>query len=63
MGVRETESSEEFVRAAARLVGLPMAAEYEAGVRMNLERIAAVAAPLLAEPVSDEMESAQVFEP
>lgn len=59
----EMEAGYGFMEAAALLVGLPVPAKHVAGVRMNLERIEVVARPLLAEPVGDEIESAQVFEP
>lgn len=59
----EARFPQEYVDAAAELVGLPIPAANAAGVRMNLERIAQIAAPLLAVTIPDEVEPAQVFEP
>ena len=59
----EAEFPEGFMDAAAKLAGLPVAAVHAAGVRMNLERIAQVAALLLAVSIPDDVEAATVFEP
>ena len=53
----------EFVDAAAAVIGLPIAAEHLEGVRGNFERMAQMAAPLLAVVIPDEVEAAHVFEP
>lgn len=52
-----------FVEKAAAVIGLPVTSEYLEGVRGNFERIAQMAAPLLAVAIPDEVEAAQVFEP
>lgn len=51
------------MEAAASLIGLPIPAEYAEEVRKNLERAAIIAAPLLATPIAEEVESAAVFQP
>ena len=52
-----------YVDHAAALVGLPVAPQYRDGVRLNLERAAAIAQPLLGLSLTDEIESAPVFQP
>ncbi len=52
-----------FLESAAATIGLPVPAGRAAGVRAYLDRIAEMAAPLLACSISDEIESAQVFDP
>ena len=52
-----------FVASAAAVIGLPIAPEHLEGVRENFERMARMAAPLLACAIPDEVEAAQVFEP
>ena len=49
--------------ASAALLPLPIPEANEPGVRLNLERMARMAAPLLAVSLPDDVESAQVFEP
>jgi hypothetical protein len=52
-----------YMESAASLIGLRIPAEYAEGVRKNLETSARIAAPLLAYSLSEEIESAQVFQP
>src|SRR5258707_347252 len=52
-----------YVDRASALVGLPIPAEYREGVAQNLERAAAIAAPLLSWPANEVIEAAPVFEP
>jgi hypothetical protein len=52
-----------YMEAAAALIGLPIPAEYAEGVRQNIERSALIAASLLGFPLSEDIESAQVFQP
>ncbi len=52
-----------YMESAASLIGLPIPAQYADEVRENLERTAWIAAPLLATPIAEEIESAQVFQP
>lgn len=52
-----------YMDSAAGLINLKIPAEYANGVRENIERSALIAAPLLAYTLSEEIESAQVFEP
>jgi hypothetical protein len=52
-----------YVDAAAALIGLPLDPEHRPGVVLNLERIAAMAAMLMAFPLADDIEPAPVFEP
>jgi len=42
---------------------LPIPAQYADEVRQNLERTSWIAAPLLATPIAEEIESAAVFHP
>lgn len=53
---------EGYMDAAAELIGLPIPEKYREGVRANLERIAEIAAPLLATEIPQDVESAHVFE-
>ena len=48
---------------AAGLIGLQIPPEYREGVRQNIERSSQIIAPLLGFSISEETESAQVFEP
>ena len=48
---------------ASLLLQLPIPAAYREGVRVNIERAAAIARPLLDMAMSDTTESAPVFEP
>jgi ketosteroid isomerase-like protein len=48
---------------AAAALGLTIAPAHRAGVAQNLERAAAIAAPLLAFPLPDDLEPAHVFTP
>jgi hypothetical protein len=52
-----------YMESAAGLIGLRIPAEYADGVRQNIERSAQIAAPLLGYSLSEEIESAQVFQP
>ena len=54
---------EAYVDAAAALVGLPLDPEHRPGVVLNLERIAVLAALLMAFPLPDDTEPAPVFSP
>ena len=51
------------MESAASLIGLQIPAEYAEGVRQNIERSAQIAAPLLGFSLSEQTESAQVFQP
>jgi hypothetical protein len=57
------EDESAFMESAAEIIGLPIPTEFAEGVRMHLERIAQMAAPLLAISIPDDVESAPVFEP
>ena len=50
-----------YADAVAGTLGLPLPAAYRPGVVANLERTAAIAAPLLAMPLADDAEPAPVF--
>ena len=52
-----------YMESAASLIGLPIPVEYADGVRQNIERAAQIAAPLLSFSLSEQTESAQVFQP
>jgi hypothetical protein len=52
-----------YMEHAAKLVGLQIPAEFAEGVRQNIERSAQIAAPLLGHSLSEDIESAQVFQP
>jgi Protein of unknown function (DUF3225)/Protein of unknown function (DUF4089) len=52
-----------YMESAASLIGLQIPAEYADGVRQNIERSAQIAAPLLGFSLSEQTESAQVFQP
>ena len=52
-----------YMDCAASLIGLQIPPEYREGVRQNIERAAHIAAPLLGFSMSEQTESAQVFEP
>lgn len=52
-----------YMESAAGLIGLQIPAEYADGVRQNIERSAQIAAPLLGFSLSEDTESAQVFQP
>ncbi len=52
-----------YMDQASALIGLPIPEEYREGVRVNLERVAAIARPLLDFPIDDSVESAKVFLP
>lgn len=55
--------SDAYIVAAAALVGLPLDAEYQPGVALNLQRIAEMAALIMEFPLPDEAEPAPVFTP
>jgi len=52
-----------YMDAAAGLIGLQIPTEYREGVRQNIERTSQIIAPLLGFSISEQTESAQVFEP
>jgi hypothetical protein len=52
-----------YMESTASLIGLQIPAEYADGVRQNIERSAQIAAPLLGFSLSEQTESAQVFQP
>ncbi len=52
-----------YMESAAALIGLQIPPELAEGVRQNIERSAQIAAPLLAVNLSEETESAGVFQP
>jgi hypothetical protein len=55
--------AEAYVDAAAALIGLSIDPAHRAGVVLNLERIAEMAAMVMEFPLPDETEPAPVFEP
>jgi hypothetical protein len=52
-----------WVDEGARAIGLPIAPEYRADVILNVERSLAIAQPLLAVDLDDELTPAPVFRP
>jgi ketosteroid isomerase-like protein len=52
-----------YMDQASALVGMPIPAANREAVRINLERSAAIARPLLAFPMDESVESARVFVP
>jgi hypothetical protein len=52
-----------LVDEAAKAIGLPIAPEYRANVLVNYERSLAIAQPLLAVELDDELTPAPVFRP
>jgi putative aminopeptidase FrvX len=52
-----------YVDMAAALIGLPIDAAHRPGVIVNIERIAQMAALVMAFPLADEVEPAPVFRP
>jgi hypothetical protein len=54
---------EAYVDAAAKLVGLSLDPAHRPGVVLNLERIARMAALVMAFPLPEETEPAPVYEP
>lgn len=52
-----------YMEQAAALVGMPIPAANRDGVRVNLERVAQIARPLLDFPLDESIESAAVFVP
>ncbi len=52
-----------FVDQTARLIGLPIPADYRQGVIDNFERIAAIAQLVTEFPLPEDTEIAPVFEP
>ncbi len=52
-----------YVDAAAELVGLPLDPAHRPGVVENLERIAQMAALVMAFPLPDDTEPAPVYQP
>jgi len=55
--------AESYMHQAAAYIGLPIPSQYRDGVRLNLERSAMIARPLLEFALRDDIESAAVFEP
>lgn len=58
---RSSSTWASYVDAQALALGLPLAAEHRPGVVANLERTAAIAAPLLAFQLPDDADPAPVF--
>jgi ketosteroid isomerase-like protein len=54
--------AESYMHKAAAYIGLPIPPQYRDGVRLNLERSALIARPLLEFALNDDIESAAVFE-
>ena len=54
---------DDYLDAAAALVGLPIAADYRPGVLLNLERLAAMAALVEGAPLDQEAEPAPIYRP
>ena len=52
-----------WVDEAAHAIGLPIAPQYRANVILNVERSLAIAAPLLAVELDDDLTPAPVFRP
>jgi hypothetical protein len=52
-----------WVDEAALAIGLPIAPEYRANVILNVERSLAIAQPLLAVELDDDLTSAAVYRP
>jgi 1-carboxybiuret hydrolase subunit AtzG-like protein len=52
-----------WVDEEAKAIGLPIAPEYRANVILNVERSLAIAQPLLAVELDDELTPAAVFRP
>ena len=52
-----------WVDAASQAIGLPIAPEYRANVILNVERSLAIAQPLLAVELDDDLTPAPVFRP
>lgn len=50
-----------YADATAQALGLPLSSEHRPGVVANLQRTAAIAAPLLAIPLPDDLDPAPVF--
>lgn len=54
---------ERWVDEGAKAIGMPIAPEYRANVILNIERSLAIAQPLLALDLDDELTPAPVFNP
>ena len=54
---------ERWVEEGAKAIGMPIAPEYRANVILNVERSLAIAQPLLALDLDDELTPAPVFRP
>ena len=52
-----------WVDEGAKAIGLPIAPQYRANVILNVERSLAIAQPLLAVELADELAPAPVFRP
>jgi hypothetical protein len=59
----EAFDAEAYVDAAAKLIGLPIDPAHRPGVVMNLERIAQMAALVMAFELPEETEPASVYTP
>jgi len=55
--------AESYVDAAAALIGMPLDPAHRTGVILNIERVAEMAALVMAFPLSEETEPAPVFRP
>lgn len=55
--------AETYVDAAAALIGLPLDSAHRPGVVLNVQRIAEMAALVMAFPLPEETEPAPVFRP
>jgi hypothetical protein len=60
---KQSFDAEAYVDAAAALIGLPIDPAHRPGVVVNIERIAQMAALVMAFPLPDEAEPAPVFRP
>jgi hypothetical protein len=54
---------EAFINAAAAMMALPIAPEHLEGVRLNVERLAAMARLVMDFPLEDDVDPAPVFRP
>lgn len=54
---------ERWIDEASKAIGMPIAPEYRANVLLNLERSIAIAQPLLAVDLDDELTPGPVFRP
>jgi hypothetical protein len=61
--VADKPDLERWVEEGAKAIGMPIAPEYRANVILNVERSLAIAQPLLALDLDDELTPAPVFRP